>query len=223
VSEASAGVRARLWDGPVRLTHWLLVGLIAFCWWSAKDHLDWHLWSGEAVLGLVIFRVWWGFAGGGAARFSSFVKGPRTTLAYLGGLPKRDASLTPGHNPLGALSILAILLLLATQVVSGLFAVDVDGLDSGPLSDKVSFDTGRWWAGIHHQAWTALEVLIVLHLAAIAFYLVWKRTNLIGPMITGRRMLPSDPGLDRAPAWRLLAGVALAGAAAWFVAKGLRF
>jgi cytochrome b len=216
------GVRARLWDGPVRLVHWLLVGLIAFAWWSRKDHLDWHRWAGYAVLGLVVFRVYWGFAGAGAARFASFVKGPRATLAYLATVPQRTPSQTPGHNPLGALSILAILALLVVQTVTGLFAVDVDGIESGPLSDRVSFETGRRLAELHEQAFTGLEALIGLHIAAVLFYLVWKRTDLIGPMVTGRRTLATDPAHPGAPVWRLLIGVALAGASAWFVSKGLR-
>jgi cytochrome b len=218
----SGAVRVRLWDGPVRLVHWLLVALIAFAWWSRKDHLDWHRWAGYAVLGLVIFRVYWGFAGAGAARFASFVRGPRATLAYLASVPRRSPSQTPGHNPLGALSILAILVALIVQTVTGLFAVDVDGIESGPLSERVSFETGRRLAELHEQAFTALEGLIALHIAAVLFYLVWKRTDLVGPMITGRRELPSDPGHPRAPWWRLAAGVVIAAAAAWFVSKGLR-
>ncbi|MBW8815643.1 MAG: cytochrome b/b6 domain-containing protein [Caulobacterales bacterium] len=219
---AAAGVRVRLWDAPIRLVHWLLVGLIAFAWWSRKDHLDWHRWAGYAVLGLVIFRVYWGFAGAGAARFASFVKGPRATLAYLATVPRRTPSGTPGHNPLGALSILAILVALALQTVTGLFAVDVDGIESGPLSDRVSFETGRRLAELHEQAFTALEALIALHVAAVLFYLVWKRTDLVGPMITGRRTFARDPGYPATPRWRLALGVALAAAAAWFVSKGLK-
>lgn len=220
--EAGAGVRARLWDGPTRLFHWSLVGLVAFAWWAREDHLDWHRWAGYAVIGLLVFRLYWGFVGGGAARFSSFVKGPGATLAYLRTVGARTAAHTVGHNPLGALSILALLALLAVQTVTGLFAVDVDGIESGPLSDKVSFETGRALAEWHERVFTALEVLIALHIAAVLFYLVWKRTNLIRPMVTGWALLPSDPGLARAPWWRLVVGVALGAAIAWFVSKGLR-
>ena len=77
------GVKVRLWDGPVRIVHWLLVALIGFSWWASEDHLDWHQWSGYGVVGLLLFRTYWGFAGGEAARFASFVRGPRATLAYL--------------------------------------------------------------------------------------------------------------------------------------------
>lgn len=218
----SEGVSVRLWDWPVRLVHWLLVALILFSWWSSEDYLNWHRWSGYAILGLVLFRVWWGFAGGGAARFANFVKGPGAILAYLKTVGRRDTAVTPGHNPLGALSILAILGVLLVQVGTGLFTVDIDAFEGGPLSDRVSFEAGRAIAEIHELTFRALQALVVLHLAAIAYYLVWKRTNLIRPMITGRRVLPSDPGLPSAPLWRLVLGAVLAGAAAWFVSKGLR-
>lgn len=222
MADAPAGVKVKLWDGPVRLVHWLLVALLAFSWWSSEDHLNWHRWSGYAIIGLVIFRIWWGFAGGEAARFASFVKGPRAILAYLRTVGRRDAAVTPGHNPLGALSVIAILVVLVVQVTLGLFAVDIDAFEAGPLSDRVSFETGREIAEWHELNFRVLQGLVVLHVVAIAYYAVWKRTNLLGPMLTGKRTLPSDPGLDGAPWWRLLLGVALAGAAAWFLSKGLR-
>ena len=202
--------------------HWLLVGLIAFSWWASDDHLDWHRWSGYTILGLVVFRIYWGFAGGGAARFSQFVKGPRATLAYLAKLKDRTPSATAGHNPLGALSILAILGLLVTQVSTGLFAVDIDGFESGPMSYLVSFETGRVFAELHELSFRGIQAMVVLHVAAVVFYLVWKRTNLIGAMFTGRRRLPVDPGFRTTPLWRLALGVLAAGALAWFVSKGMR-
>lgn len=216
----SEGVRARLWDAPTRIVHWLLVVLIPFSWWSSDDHLDWHMWSGLTILALVAFRIFWGFAGGGAARFASFVRGPFKTLAYARTLPKRTASDVPGHNPLGAWSILAILATLATQIVTGLLSSDIDGLQSGPLSPLVDFDFSREMAEIHEAAFTVLQVLVVLHIVAVLFYLIWKRTNLITPMITGKKTFPEDPGLAGAPLWRLVLGVAIAGALMWWVSKG---
>jgi len=222
VSEPSGAVRVRLWDGPVRIVHWLLVVLIGFSWWSSDDHLNWHRWSGYAIIGLVLFRIYWGFAGGGAARFASFVRGPTAIAAYAATLGRRDASTTPGHNPLGALSVLAILAVLLVQVGTGLFAVDIDAFEGGPLSDRVSFELGRQIADWHELSFRALQALVVLHVVAVLFYALWKRTNLVGAMITGRRTLPSDPGLAGAPAWRLIAGVVLAAAIAWLLSKGLR-
>ena len=222
VTTEAPGVPARLWDAPVRIIHWLLVGLIGFSWWASDDHLDWHRWSGYTILGLVVFRLYWGFAGGGAARFRQIVKGPRATLAYLATLKDRAPSTTAGHNPLGALSILAILGLLVTQISTGLFAVDIDGFESGPMSYLVSFETGRVFAELHELSFRGIQAMVVLHVAAVVFYLVWKRTNLIGAMFTGRRRLPVDPGFRTAPLWRLALGVLAAGALAWFVSKGMR-
>lgn len=223
MAEAPLSVRVKLWDGPIRLVHWLLVGLIGFSWWASEDHLDWHQWSGYAVIGLLVFRIYWGFAGAGAARFSSFVRGPRATIDYLKTVGSRAPSTTPGHNPLGALSILALLALLLVQVGTGLFAVDVDAYQGGPLSDRVSFEQGRQLAEIHDLSFHGLQAVVALHVGAVLFYLVWKRTDLIRPMITGKRDLPRDPGFGRAPLWQLALGVVLAAAIAWALSKGLRF
>jgi cytochrome b len=220
---AGAAVRARLWDAPTRIVHWGLVALIAFAWWAGETgHMDWHRRSGYAVLGLLAFRLAWGFAGSGSARFASFVRGRGATLAYLKTLPGRSPTDVPGHNPLGAWSVLAILATLAAQVVTGLFAVDVDGLESGPLSDRVDFDAGRLFAAWHHWSFWALEALVVLHVAAVVFYLAYKGSNLIGPMITGRRRFAADPALSFAPIWRAVLVALLAAAFVWWVSKGLR-
>jgi Cytochrome b len=217
---SAAGVRAKLWDAPVRLVHWLLVVLVAFSWWSSEDHLNWHRWSGYAILGLVAFRILWGFAGAGAARFSSFVRGPKAVAAYVRTLPERAASATPGHNPLGGWSVIALLLVLAAQVTTGLFTVDIDAFEAGPLSHLVSYDLGRTLAELHEFCFRLLQVLVALHVAAVLFYLLYKRTNLIRPMVTGWRTFPEDPGLASAPVWRLLASIAVAAALAFAASKG---
>ena len=220
---AGAAAPTRLWDAPTRIVHWALVVLLGFSWWAADtDHLQWHRWSGYWIVGLVVFRLAWGFAGSDSARFASFVKGPRATLAYLRTLPQRPHGDVPGHNPLGALSVLAILATLVVQVVTGLFAVDIDAFEAGPLSDRVDFDTGRLFAKWHHWSFTTLQVLVVLHLVAVAFYLVYKRANLIAPMITGRRRFAGDPGLTFAPLRRAAAVTVFAAVFAWLVSRGFR-
>lgn len=225
VSEAGgeAVVRSRLWDLPVRITHWALAALVGLAWFTAENHLmEWHRRCGYAILALLVFRLFWGFAGSSPARFASFVKGPMVTLAYVRTLAARKPSHAVGHNPLGALSVVALLAALVAQVVFGLFAVDVDGLESGPLSVHVSFDTGREFADWHETTFTVIQALVLLHLAAIAFYLVYKRDNLIGPMVTGWRRFAVDPQVRAAPAWRALLGLALALAVAWWVSRGLK-
>ncbi|HEV2364762.1 MAG TPA: cytochrome b/b6 domain-containing protein [Caulobacteraceae bacterium] len=222
----AAGERRLLWDKPTRLLHWLIVGLVAFSWWSAThEHLPWHRLSGYTILGLLLFRVIWGFVGARSARFGSFLRGPVAAFDYVRG---RGAALV-GHSPLGGWSIVAMLVVLFVQVGLGLFSVDEDGLQAGPLSrflspdPDVAYDRGRAIAHLHHLNFRLLLALIALHLAAVAFYAVRGR-NLLGPMITGRAALPAGAAEVRpVPAWRALASALLAAALAVFVARGLRF
>jgi cytochrome b len=221
---ANSTVRAKLWDGPTRIFHWALVALLGFAWWSAETrNMEWHRLAGYSVVGLLVFRLLWGFVGSGSARFSSFVKGPAQTWAYLRTLPSRAHAVSPGHNPLGAWSVLALLGLLLLQVVTGLFSVDVDGLESGPLSDRVDFDTGRAFAAVHELSFTALQVLVALHVVAVIFYAVYKRADLVRPMVTGRGKFSTDPGLTFAPVWRALLVAVVAAGVAWWASKGFRF
>ena len=173
-----------MWDLPVRLFHWLLVPLIAFSWWSAEEaRLDWHRLSGYAILTLVLFRVLWGLFGSETARFGFFLRGPGSIGSYL----KGTYTAFVGHNPMGGWSVLAMIALLVAQTALGLFSVDVDGIESGPLAVFVSFDQGRVAAEAHHLVFNGLLVLIALHVLTVLFYLVFKRDNLVGPMVTGRK------------------------------------
>ncbi len=208
--------KQKVWDAPVRLVHWLLVFLVAFSWWTAEEgEMQWHYWSGLTIVGLLVFRVYWGFAGPETARFSRFVKAPGDVLSYTGKLFRPNYRASFGHNPLGALSVIAILLALIAQVVLGLFASDTDGLESGPLSPYVSYEFSQDAAALHEDAFNILLILIGLHIAAIVFYLLAKRINLIGPMITGSRKADDvegpASGIAPVPLWRFLLGVAIAG------------
>jgi cytochrome b len=170
-----------VWDLPVRLVHWLLAALIGFSWWSAEyHHMDWHIWSGCAVLTLLIFRLLWGFVGSSTARFASFVRGPREIARYLRGSWKGI-----GHNPLGAVSVLALLGALAVQVGLGLIAEDEDGIVTGPLYRLVSIETSDRARDLHESWFYVILALIGLHLAAILYYHLRGR-RLMSGMITGR-------------------------------------
>ncbi|HEX8938256.1 MAG TPA: cytochrome b/b6 domain-containing protein [Sphingomicrobium sp.] len=179
---------------PVRLTHWLLAALVAFSWWSVEyHHTDWHIWSGCAILALLIFRLLWGFVGSSTARWSSFVRGPASVTAHLRG---RWNGI--GHTPLGALSVVAIFCALSVQVGLGLISEDEDGLYTGPLYRLVSTATSDQARDIHELWFNVILGLIVLHLAAIIFYRL-RGKKLTKPMITGRAMLaphtrPMRPG-----------------------------
>jgi cytochrome b len=216
---AATGERARLWDLPTRLVHWLMAGLIPFSWWSAThEHLDWHRLSGYALLGLLTFRLLWGVFGSSTARFARFLAGPRTIAAYVGG---RLGRVVVGHNPLGGWSVAAMLSVLAVQIGLGLFSVDEDEVEAGPLAKFIDFDTGRAIAHLHHKVFWVLVALICLHLLAILVYAL-RRRNLVGPMITGAAPLPPGAAAPRlAPAWRVAAAAAAALGFAVFVAQGL--
>ena len=185
-----------VWDLPVRLSHWLLAALIAFSWWSVHSHHeDWHIWSGCAVLTLLIFRLLWGCFGSSTARWASFIRGPASVAAHLRG--KWNGV---GHTPLGALSVLAIFVAVAIQVGLGLIAEDEDGIYTGPLSGLVSIETADRAREIHAFWFNVILGLIIFHVAAIIFYSL-RGNHLTRPMITGRAVL--EPGTQpmRAGKW----------------------
>jgi cytochrome b len=208
----------RIWDWPTRLFHWLLVVLIAAAWWTAEEHLlTWHYRIGIATFCLLVFRIVWGFIGSSTARFARFVRGPRATLDYLRGAGPAAI----GHNPLGALSVLALLALTTIVVVLGLFATDEDGLDPGPLSHWVSYDAAEQAQALHETGFDLLLVLIGLHVAAILYYALVKHHNLVGPMLTGRGAAPEGTEAMRAAApWRLAVAVAAAILLGWWIWSG---
>jgi len=207
--------RVTIWDRPTRLFHWLLVGLIALSWWSAEyEYDDLHIWFGIAVLSLLIFRLLWGFFGSSTARFASFVKGPKAVLGYLQGTWRGI-----GHNPLGALSVIALLGLTAIQVGLGLFASDEDGLVEGPLARLIGFDGQQRVTDLHEDLFNWLLALIALHVAAIIFYRI-KGKNLLNPMITGKGEV--EPGIEPMKSgkwWSALLCLVLAiGITRWIIA-----
>lgn len=211
--------RIAIWDLPTRAFHWLVVLLIPALWWTAEEEMmDVHMLLGQAMLGLVLFRIFWGLVGSSTARFASFVKGPGAIRAYLRGTAKPAI----GHNPLGALSVIALLALLAVQVGLGLFSSEDDGLYQGPLSHHISLDASETLAERHETMFYVLLVFIGLHLAAILFYTVFKRERLIGPMLSGgREGSAAEAPMVAAPLWRfLLAAGAALGLTLW-IASGL--
>ncbi len=218
------GRHVRVWDLPTRLFHWLIVALFCFSWWSIEnDHLDWHKLSGYGILTLVLFRLYWGVAGSTTSRFADFVRGPRTLFAYGTKLPARSHALTIGHNPMGGWSVLMLLFLLLLQTVLGLFAVDADGLDPGPLGNFVSFETGRKIAHWHGMVFNLLLIFIGLHLAAIAFYLLYRRENLTAPMIAGTKRVAADEAvrpLRFVSLWWVIPGLTAAAAIVAWIAFG---
>lgn len=199
------GARVRAWDLPTRLFHWTLVLLMVSAYFSRRfgdpvltfggglprigfdgTGLLWHKWTGYSILILIVYRVIWGFVGGSTARFASFVSGPAKAIGYgidfATGKPRHFL----GHNPLGGSMVLALLAVVAGQAVLGLMSYDDhDSNDGGPLARVV----GDAWSAVmtrwHIKAFDLILVLAAAHIVANLVYLLWKRENLIGPMVTG--------------------------------------
>ena len=210
-----------VWDLPVRVFHWLLVMLVVVSFVTGELGGTWmqvHLWSGYAILGLLLFRLVWGFIGGHHARFLSFVRGPNAVLHYARTLWDRSAPRHLGHNPLGGWSVLAMLFLLLFQVVTGLFAND-DIFTQGPLYPWVGKTISDWLTEIHEMNQGALLVLICVHVAAVLFYLVVKRENLIGPMVTGRKSWRGEGPASTGHLWAAAVTAGLAAVAVWLLVR----
>ena len=190
-SELPDGVSwVRLWDPALRLFHWALAAVVIVTWGLGKfgpTIMTLHIYLGYAVIGLLGFRLIWGFIGPNPARFSHFLFGPKKTLAYAATLPNRRPSYWPGHNPIGALSVFGLLAILGAQVATGLISDPDDFLNVGPLAKYVSFETARWANGWHYRLSLVVLLLVALHVAAILFYRFWKREDLVSPMITGQK------------------------------------
>lgn len=182
-----SGRLIRVWDLPTRLFHWLLVTFVLVSFVTGTIGGAWmpyHIRSGCAVLGLLMFRLVWGFVGGRHARFSAFVRAPGAVLRYARTLFKTAAPRHLGHNPLGGWSVLAMLLVLSVQAVTGLFAND-DIFTEGPLYSWVSKATSDWLTHIHKLNQGVVLLLVGVHVIAVLFYLIMKHENLIQPMFTG--------------------------------------
>lgn len=206
-----------LWDLPVRLFHWGLAVAFALAWWSAENgEMEWHRRAGYAIFGLVLFRLGWGLLGSSNARFGSFVRGPKAVFRYTSAdMLRREAGHHGGHNPLGGWSVVGMLALLTLQVGLGLFAVDVDGLESGPFSYLVEFETSRQAAELHEFVFNLLLAVVALHLFAVIFHLVWKRENLVGAMFTGGQGQSETSVIGRA----LILALAVAGLLWWAIVQ----
>lgn len=191
----------RVWDLPIRLFHWLLVLCIAGSLISVNlggNAIEWHAYFGYSILTLLIFRFIWGFIGSKHARFSSFIPTRRAILEYLQGRTVRVL----GHNPIGALSVFALLFVLSVQVITGLF-VDDEIAFQGPLAKYVPNFIVSFLSEIHEGNQVVIYTLITIHISAIWFYKKFKGENLIKPMLTGDKeidpseeasYLPSDLG-----------------------------
>jgi cytochrome b len=174
--------RILIWDLPTRLFHWALVVCVVGAFVSVQiggNAMVWHGRFGLGVLGLLVFRIVWGFVGSTYARFTQFVRGPAAVQAYLRGEWHGE-----GHNPLGALSVLGLLGILTLLVSTGLFAND-DIAFEGPLYGLIGKDLSDRIVGIHRLIEPVIILLVLAHVGAIMFYAHVKKNNLIKPMVRG--------------------------------------
>ncbi len=201
MTESSVSRKIPVWDLPIRLFHWSLAVLFTLSWASGRlGKLDIHMKVGAVVLSLLLFRLAWGVIGSPTARFARFVGGPGRVLAYL-----RGQWSGIGHNPLGALSVVAMLGLLLAQASFGLFATD-DIATDGPFAWMVSSAATKRLSALHRQGAWLLLGLVALHLSAIIFYRIKTGENLVAPMISGVKDVaePAEPQ-RLVSSWRALA------------------
>lgn len=193
----SSEMRIKVWDLPVRLFHWALAAAVAGAVVTANQGMmEWHERCGFAAASLVVFRVIWGVVGSETARFSQFVRGPGTVRAYLRGQWRGI-----GHNPLGALSVLALLAAVLVQAGTGIFSND-DILFSGPWAYAVGERMSGQVTGWHLRLRWVVIGLVALHLAAVAVHVFVKRERIIEAMIHGRAEGDRAPRM-RHPLWAL--------------------
>lgn len=211
-----ANEKRLVWDLPLRVFHWLFATSIFASWYTAEvDEMEIHFWLGYFMIGLVVFRLIWGFIGPKHARFSSFLKSPPAIWGYL----KGKSPHTVGHNPLGGLMVIAMILLVGAQAATGLFATD-DIIWAGPYNPSVSGETAEGLTAFHHYNFNVILGAIVLHLLAIAFYAFGKRQNLIPPMLHGHKLATLVPEHEAIASSQLLKAaivIAVSGGAVWWL------
>ena len=217
VPAASVPERRLVWDFPLRLFHWLFALAVAAGYTTAQlgfNWMQWHMRIGYAVIGLLIFRLIWGFVGPRHARFGSFIRSPAVVLVYARGLFDRvsGARQSVGHNPLGAIMVIATLLIVAVQVCTGLFATDDIAWD-GPYFPLVSRMLAEQLTALHHTNSSIVVAAAALHVAAILYYTYFKGQRLVAAMITGSKPAEAVPAEESIQDSQLLKAVIVAAVA----------
>ena len=193
--------RTRIWDLPTRLFHWLLAALVIFSFTTGKlgaDWLTWHFRSGYAIASLLLFRLLWGFAGSRYARFASFLPSPSQIWRTVSS-ESRALRVSAGHSEIGTLSVYALLVVLAVQVGTGVFTND-GSFTEGPWVKFISEALSNRLSRIHYYNHWLVVGLTALHVAAIAYYLLARKEDLLTPMLTGDKFgidaLPAEDGMS---------------------------
>lgn len=208
----------KVWDPSVRIFHWALAALVGAAFLTADDEtIPWHVRGGVLIAGLLIYRTLWGLVGPGPARFRSFVKGPRAVVAYLRDYLKGRPPVHRSHNPLGAVMVVTLLLVLAGAVVTGALT-NASAEWDGPLAALIGERAGHGLEEAHEFFANSLLVLVPLHVLGVIVSSFLERQNLVKGMITGMK---KDAGGPAAQATARPFPMAFAAATAIAAALGL--
>lgn len=190
--------RVYVWDLPTRLFHWSLLALVIIAWFTGEEEGSAaliHRYAGEAIAGLIVFRVIWGFVGGERARFADFAAGPSAIVAHVRDLFSKQPKRHLGHNPLGGVAVFALLVVTTGIVVTGLFSGSEHNV--GPF-------VGLWGlelSEVHEALFRALQALVVVHVLGVAVETLRAKDDLVPAMVTGsKRRRADEPGEDAEPA-----------------------
>jgi cytochrome b len=211
-----------VWDLPLRLFHWLFALSLGASWATAEAGFDWmeiHFWLGYWTLGLLAFRIIWGFVGPKHARFTSFIKAPSALWKYLRGLFSGASTQTVGHNPAGGLMVIIMLALVGVQATTGLFATD-DIVWSGPYNGAVSGETAETLTSLHHANFNWILAAVALHILAILFYALVKKQNLVHAMVTGHKPalhVPEHEAITSSELVKALIVILVSAGAVWWL------
>lgn len=191
-----------VWDWPVRIGHWLMVGGFVIAWLTSESETFrlLHVWAGGTVVAVAAFRLTWGIFGSRHARFSSFIRGPRAVVSYLVSLLSLQPQHHVGHNPAGGWAILALLALGLLSGISGWATYNELG--------------GHWLEELHEGLAAAMLAVVIVHLAGVFSGSLLHGENLVRAMLTGRKAGSPDEAI---PSPRPFAAIALL---AWVVAAG---
>lgn len=213
----------KIWDVYIRLNHWLIVLLVASAWLSSEfgdAEFKWHSINGYIIFVLVLSRIVWGIIGSTTARFSNFIASPFKAIQYLLALRNNKATNYLGHNPAGGWMVIAFLLVLLGQTITGMLSSD-DVLFEGPFSYYISSGMVETMTGIHHLLFNILMVLVGLHIAAVLYHQLIKNEKIIQAMFSGKKHSATDvkKPLSFRPFYIALTVILLVAFSFWLVLK----
>jgi cytochrome b len=174
----------KIWDPFVRVFHWSLVGSFALAWATGDEIRSLHLWAGYAAGALIAFRLLWGVVGTRYARFGQFVRSPLTVVAYLRDVVTGREARYLGHNPVGGLMIVALILGMAAVCITGY------------MQTTTLYWGVEWVEEVHEAFATLLLVLVGVHVLGVVVTSLRHRENLVRAMITGRKRAAAAGDID---------------------------